>query len=49
MMGALRTAVSLLGNFEPELMGADPLVTADRLVARAWFRYWPLRRVGRIR
>ena len=33
MMGALRTAVSLLGNFEPEGRGADPLVTADRLVA----------------
>jgi 2-methylcitrate synthase len=33
MMGALRTAVSLLGNFEPERRGADPLVTADRLVA----------------
>jgi len=24
-------------------------VTVDRLVARAWFRYWPARRVGRIR
>ena len=33
MMGALRTAVSLLGNFEPERRGADPLSVADRLVA----------------
>jgi 2-methylcitrate synthase len=33
MMGALRTAVSLLGNFEPERRGADPLAAADRLVA----------------
>lgn len=24
-------------------------VTADRLVARAWFRYWPARRIGRVR
>lgn len=23
-------------------------VTADRLVARAWFRYWPAHRVGRV-
>ena len=33
MMGALRSAVSLLGNFEPERRGTDPLATADRLVA----------------
>jgi type IV secretory pathway protease TraF len=24
-------------------------VSLDRLVARAWFRYWPWRRVGRMR
>ncbi len=24
-------------------------VTRDRLVARAWFRYWPLRRIGLVR
>jgi signal peptidase I len=24
-------------------------VTDDRIVARAWFRYWPLRRIGRLR
>ena len=24
-------------------------VTDDRIVARAWFRYWPLRRIGRVR
>jgi signal peptidase I len=24
-------------------------VGADRIVARAWLRYWPLRRIGRIR
>ena len=24
-------------------------VTIDRLVARAWFRYWPARRIGRVR
>lgn len=24
-------------------------VPAERLVARAWFRYWPLRRIGLIR
>lgn len=23
-------------------------VTADRLVARAWFRYWPAARIGRV-
>ncbi|MGA2378927.1 MAG: citrate/2-methylcitrate synthase [Spirochaetia bacterium] len=33
MMGNLRTGVSLLGNLEPERKGADPLQTADRLVA----------------
>jgi 2-methylcitrate synthase len=33
MMGALRTAVSLLGNFEPERRGEDPFAAADRLVA----------------
>src|SRR5208337_1810879 len=33
MMGILRTGVSLLGNVEPERKGADPLLTADRLVA----------------
>ena len=33
MMGILRTGVSLLGNLEPEHKGADPLQTADRLVA----------------
>ncbi|MGA2641294.1 MAG: citrate/2-methylcitrate synthase [Spirochaetia bacterium] len=33
MMGILRTGVSLLGNIEPEQKGADPLLTADRLVA----------------
>jgi 2-methylcitrate synthase len=32
MMGILRTAVSLLGNLEPE-RGRDPLGVADRLVA----------------
>jgi hypothetical protein len=24
-------------------------VDADRIVARAWLRYWPLRRIGRVR
>ncbi len=24
-------------------------VSADRIVARAWFRYWPLSRIGRVR
>jgi len=33
MMGILRTGVSLLGNLEPARKGADPLQTADRLVA----------------
>jgi 2-methylcitrate synthase len=33
MMSILRTGVSLLGNVEPERTGADPLLTADRLVA----------------
>ncbi|MGO9308133.1 MAG: citrate/2-methylcitrate synthase [Spirochaetia bacterium] len=32
-MSILRTGVSLLGNLEPEQKGADPLLTADRLVA----------------
>lgn len=33
MMSVLRTAVSLLGNFEPERRDGDILDTADRLVA----------------
>ncbi|HET6451599.1 MAG TPA: citrate/2-methylcitrate synthase [Spirochaetia bacterium] len=33
MMGALRSAVSLLGNLEPEHATTDPLHLADRLVA----------------
>jgi 2-methylcitrate synthase len=33
MMGILRTAVSLLGNIEPETKGAQPFDVADRLVA----------------
>jgi 2-methylcitrate synthase len=33
MMGILRTAVSLLGNVEPEGPGSDPMLVADRLVA----------------
>jgi 2-methylcitrate synthase len=33
MMGILRTAVSLLGNIEPEQRGADQMRLADRLVA----------------
>jgi 2-methylcitrate synthase len=33
MMGILRTAVSLLGNLEPERKDAEPYAVADRLVA----------------
>jgi 2-methylcitrate synthase len=33
MMGILRSAVSLLGNIEPEPRDADPMQVADRLVA----------------
>ena len=33
MMGILRTAVSLLGNVEPERRNGDPLALADRLLA----------------
>ncbi|MGA2765149.1 MAG: citrate/2-methylcitrate synthase [Spirochaetia bacterium] len=33
MMGILRTAVSLLGNLEPERRKGDPMLVADRLVA----------------
>jgi 2-methylcitrate synthase len=33
MMGILRTAVSLLGNLEPERKDADRFETADRLIA----------------
>jgi 2-methylcitrate synthase len=33
MMGILRSAVSLLGNIEPEERDADPMQLADRLVA----------------
>jgi 2-methylcitrate synthase len=33
MMGILRTAVSLLGNLEPEQKDAEPYAAADRLVA----------------
>jgi 2-methylcitrate synthase len=33
MMGILRTAVSLLGNLEPERRNGDPLALADRLLA----------------
>ncbi len=33
MMGILRTAVSLLGNLEPERKRGDPMLVADRLVA----------------
>jgi hypothetical protein len=49
-----------LGPDEAWLVGDDPTVVSidsrrygpvglDRLVARAWFRYWPLRRIGRLR
>jgi len=33
LMGILRSAVSLLGNLEPERSPGDPLLVADRLVA----------------
>ena len=33
MMGILRTAVSLLGNVEPERRNGDPMALADRLLA----------------
>jgi signal peptidase I len=49
-----------LGLDEAWLLGDNPAVASidsrrygpvglDRLVARAWFRYWPLRRIGRLR
>ncbi len=41
-MDVLRTGCSLLGNFEPEFSAADPLRTADRLLASfsSMLLYW---------
>jgi signal peptidase I len=41
----------LLGDALPRSIDSRAYgpVAADRLVARAWFRYWPARRIGRVR